>query len=142
VADQVKRVFLDANVLFTAAYNPNGLAAALITRQKKFRIAVTISRYAVEEAEYNLSLKSSESLPRFRELLTQIEVLDAPFPEGFNPLSLPADDAPIFQAALAAGATHLLTGDKKAFGSWMNKPSKTHGIVIQTVRQFFDDFSK
>lgn len=139
MADEVKRVFLDANVLFTAAYNPEGLAAALVMHQGTFRISVTISRYAVEEAEYNLSLKSPESLSRFRELLSQIDVLDVPLPEGFNPLGLPTDDAPIFQAALATGATHLITGDKKAFGSWMNKPSKTSGIVIQTVRQFFDN---
>jgi hypothetical protein len=48
-------------------------------------------------------------------------------------LDLPAKDMPIWAAAHAAKATHLLTGDLKDFGPHMNRPEATGGIVIQTV---------
>ena len=53
------------------------------------------------------------------------------FPEG-----LPAKDRPIFQAALACGATHLLTGDLKDFGAFFDRPEETYDIRIQTVADF------
>jgi hypothetical protein len=46
------------------------------------------------------------------------------------------NDQPIFQAALACQATHLLTGDIKDFGSFMNQPENTFAICIQTAAQF------
>ncbi|MEJ2327607.1 MAG: hypothetical protein P8Y27_17680 [Chromatiaceae bacterium] len=55
------------------------------------------------------------------------------------PLPLSAKDRPIFEAALAGGATHLLTGDLKNFGPFMNEPGQTKGIVIQTVAEFLRD---
>jgi len=85
--------------------------------------------------------KSPDSLRRFQELLTLVKIVEAHFQENSNSLGLPADDVPIFQAALETGATHLLTGDLKAFGPWMKKPSKTGGLVIQTIRHFFDSLS-
>jgi len=52
-------------------------------------------------------------------------------------LDLPSKDLAIFAAAVAGKSTHLLTGDKKHFGRYFNKPSRTAGITIQTVREFF-----
>ena len=37
---------------------------------------------------------------------------------------------------MASGATHLLTGDLKEFGPFMNRPEETFGILIQTVANF------
>ena len=53
------------------------------------------------------------------------------------PLELLVKDAPIFESALRVTATHLLTGDLKDFGPFMNERSKTGGILIQTVGDFF-----
>ena len=47
-------------------------------------------------------------------------------------------DRPIFQAAVACGATHLLTGDLKDFGTFMNQPEKTFGVRVQTVADFLE----
>jgi hypothetical protein len=57
--------------------------------------------------------------------------LSAPFPVG-----LPADDAVIFQAAVACRATHFLTGDLRHFGPLMNRPDVTSTIIIQTAAEF------
>ena len=53
-------------------------------------------------------------------------------------MKLPDDDLAIFGAALAGRATHFITGDKKHFGRYFNKPSGTAGVHIQTVLDFFN----
>ena len=54
------------------------------------------------------------------------------------PAGLADKDRPIFQAALACRATHLLTGDMKDFGPFMNRPEETFGVHIQTVGEFLN----
>ena len=54
------------------------------------------------------------------------------------PPALAEKDRPIFQAALACGATHLLTGDLKDFGAFMNQAEKTFGVLVQTVADFLE----
>lgn len=131
-------IFLDANVLFTAAYNPAGLVASLIRQQRSFHIEIVTSTYAVNEALHNLQLKNPEKIKAFKEGLLRVCIKEVYWEKNFNPLHLPLDDAPIFHAAMVTKSTHLLTGDLKAFGPWMNKPKMTCGIIIQTVRHFVD----
>ena len=45
-------------------------------------------------------------------------------------------DRPIFQAAAACRATHLLTGDLKDFGPLMNRSEDTSGVHVLTVAGF------
>ena len=129
------RLFLDANVLFTAARTPLGKAALLIVWGGEGHWQVITSAYAVEEASRNLELKAPTSLPQLVELLRNIEIvipsLSAPCPD-----SLPLKDRPIFQAAHTGKASHLLTGDLKDFGPVMNHPELTFGITVQTVAEF------
>ena len=54
------------------------------------------------------------------------------FPQG-----LARKDRPIFQAACRA--THLLTGDLRDFGRFMDRPDETLGVRIQTVAGFLDE---
>ena len=55
-----------------------------------------------------------------------------------SPQGLARKDRPIFQAALACRATHLLTGDLKDFGRFMNRHEETLGVRIQTVAELLD----
>ena len=106
------RVFLDANVLFSAAWlESSGLA-------RLWRLGETMlvtSAYALAEAERNLD--TDEERSRLRSLREKLKVVDAS-PEAALPagVELPAKDAPILLAAIDAGATHLLTGDRRHFG--------------------------
>jgi hypothetical protein len=59
-----------------------------------------------------------------------------------RPILLPQKDHPIFNAAIQCKATHLLTGDVKDFGPFMNHPQSTSGIIIQTVSGFLSDLMK
>jgi len=51
------RVFLDANVLFTAAYRPEGLSALLVELGAAGRVTLLTSPLAIVEAERNLEAK-------------------------------------------------------------------------------------
>jgi predicted nucleic acid-binding protein len=129
------RVFLDANILFTAAHNPKGKASLIIQSGTEGRYLLFTSDAAIEECKRNLAVKYPDCLARLDDLLSWITIfiadLSAPFPEG-----LPAKDAVIFQAAVACQATHFLTGDHRHFGPFMNHPNATNSIAIQTVSDF------
>jgi predicted nucleic acid-binding protein len=128
-----EKVFLDANVLFTAAHNPEGKAAFVIETSRHGRWDVVTSDLAVQEAVRNLENKYPQCLIAFEKMVRVIKII--PSGDGSRcVLELPQKDRPIFEAALHCGATHLLTGDLRDFGRYMNKPQ--YGVVIQTVSDF------
>ena len=135
------RLLLDANVLFTAAHNPSGKAALIIDLGAQGYWEVVTSSYAIEEARRNLSVKFPDYLKRFEILATR--VTRVPSRSGRNcPVPLPEKDRPILEVAIQCKATHLLTGDIKDFGPFMNNANLTGGVVIQTVSEFLDSFTK
>jgi uncharacterized protein len=131
----MRRLFLDANVLFTAAHNPDGKASLIIRLGAEGHWEIVTSDYAIEEARRNLSRKYPDRLAAFIEQQSALHVVPTAG-IGANPLALPEKDAPIFETARRSGATHLLTGDLQHFGHWMNGPNRADGIVIQTVSAF------
>ena len=117
------RLFLDANVLFSAAYRPN---AGLLRLWRLKNALLCSSRYALEEARINLADEGQHArLTALSGLIHLFEAGPGPLPRA---ISLPEKDAPILPAALAAHATHLLTGDVRHFGSYFGK--KIDGIAI------------
>lgn len=138
------RAFLDANVLFTAAYSPDGLSALIIEAGAARRVVVLTSLLAILEARRNLEAKRPVALPAFERHLRVIEVVADPSPsdvDRLTPAELAADDRPILAAAIAAGATRLVTGDQRDFGGWM---SHSHGLGVQimTPRQFLGEIPR
>jgi len=131
----VKRIFLDANVIFTAAHNPEGKAAMIIELSRHGHWRLITSRLAWEEARRNIRIKFPECLSRMDAFIKDIRVVPHCSRKPC-PIDLPAKDQPIFQAALEGRATHLLTGDMAHFGPFMNQAEKTGGIRIQTVSDF------
>jgi uncharacterized protein len=110
-------VFLDANVLFSAAYRPD---AGLLRLWELPDVRLITSAYALEEARRNLS--DVEQLARLDSLAGRMEIRveesDEPLPEG---VALPAKDRPILGGAIRAGTTHLLTGDVRHFGRYLGQ---------------------
>jgi predicted nucleic acid-binding protein len=134
-------LFLDANVLFTAAHNPSGKAALIIDLGVQGNWEIVSCSYAIEEARRNISIKFPDYLERFERLISAIS--EVPLRSGLScPVPLPKKDRPILEAATHCGATHLLTGDIKDFGPFMNHPGLTGGVVIQTVSEFLSSFMK
>lgn len=133
------RLFLDANVLFTAAHNPRGKAALVIDLGVQGHWTLYSSTYAKEEARRNLERKYPQCIRGLEAAQSHIHLIDHKsgliYPKG-----LAKKDQPIFQAALICGATHLLTGDIKDFGRFMNQPEDTFNVCIQTVADFLSQF--
>lgn len=110
-------VFLDANVLFSAAYRPG---AGLVRLWELRDVRLVTSAYALEEARRNL--RDTDQLERLDDLASALnvvtEVADEPLPAD---VALPSQDQPILRAAIRAGATHLLTGDARHFGAYFGR---------------------
>lgn len=134
----MKRIFLDANVIFTAAHNPQGKAVLLFELAGSGHWKLITSQLAWVEAHRNITIKFPECICGFKKLNQDLDILVNPGTRPC-PIELPAKDQPIFLAALQAQATHLLTGDKAHFGQYMNKSSETQKMIIQTVADFFRD---
>jgi predicted nucleic acid-binding protein len=113
----VDRVFLDANVLFSAAYRSD---SGLVALWRHAGATLLTSAHAVDEAQRNLT--DDDQRRRLGSLVGACEIVPTPaaaiLPAG---LRLPPDDALIFLAATAGHATHLLTGDKTHFGPYYGR---------------------
>ncbi|MDI9406538.1 MAG: hypothetical protein QM522_07495 [Chitinophagaceae bacterium] len=131
------RVFLDANVLFTAAHNPRGKAALVITLGSEGLFQLATSSYAREEARRNLERKVPDRLPEFSHQLSRIRLV-ADDPAILCPADLAEKEWPTYRAALACKAHVLLTGDLRDFGFLMNEPELANGLLIQPVADFLD----
>ncbi len=116
------RVFLDANVLFSAAYKADSNLAGLWTIPN---LQLFTSAYAAEEARVNLMDRRHQL--RLIELLQSVQLsmgLAALPPE----VTLPEKDRPILQAAVYARASHLVTGDKRHFGEYFGR--RIVGVLV------------
>jgi uncharacterized protein len=130
----VDRLFLDANVLFSAAY---GSGSGLLQLWKLQNVVLYSSRYALEEARINLT--EEDQLTRITKLAETIHLFDAApgkLPRG---ISLPEKDVPILLAAMEARATHLLTGDVRHFGQYFGK--SIEGIAVMLPGEYLKRFS-
>jgi uncharacterized protein len=131
----VDRPFLDANVLFSAAYKDDSALQAL---WKFSDIVLLTSALAVAEAVHNLTAKRPQQLSLLQQLLEAVTLVDpvaetASLPEE---VTLPEKDRPILLAAIAAGATHLLTGDQTHFGPYYGR--SIGGVLIVRPRDYLD----
>jgi predicted nucleic acid-binding protein len=129
------RVFLDANVLFAAAHNPEGKAALLVDLARDGLVELCTCALAVEEARRNLEEKFPEGLAALDRLMGPVRLVPTRV-QGPVPEVLPSKDRPILLSATGAGATHLVTGDIRHFGPLMGRPAKTGGILVCTVADF------
>lgn len=135
------RVFLDANILFTAAYSPDGLSALLIELGAAGRLTLLTSPLAIVEAERNLEAKRPSALPTLRGSLTAVGVVGEPSPgdvERLTPSDLSSKDRPLLAAAIVARATHFVTGDVADFGRWMDRRARLP-LRVLTPRQFLTE---
>lgn len=124
-ASPTDRVFLDANVLFSAAYRET---AGLRQLWELDGTRLLTSAYVLEETRRNLD--GEQQLRALNRLTETLElVAEAPGRKLPSGLDLPEKDRPILQAALEAGATHLLTGDVTDLGNLMG--TDLEGVRIE-----------
>lgn len=125
------RLFLDANVLFSAAYRED---ASLRELWRRPGVELVTSGYALEEARRNLDARHRLRLER---LMVGVRlVADSPVHDLPAGVELRVKDRPILGAAIAAGATHLMTGDRRDFGELYGE--RIAGVLIIPPRDFMD----
>ncbi|HEV2102430.1 MAG TPA: PIN domain-containing protein [Candidatus Acidoferrum sp.] len=123
------RIFLDANVLFSAAYHADsGLLA--FWRLRDFTLCS--SRYAIEEARINLEEETQRR--RQAQLTPTLQIFDTRERELPPSIKLPRKDVPILLAAMEAQATHLVTGDIRHFGPYFGKT--VQGVLVVTPAEY------
>jgi hypothetical protein len=120
------RVFLDANILFSAAYRTDSALGRLWRLGAPTELVTSL--YAIDEARRNLGdVHARERLTALVAALRIVpDILDGRIPAG---VELPAHDRPILLSAIAAHATHLLTGDRAHFGIYFER--NIGGVLIQ-----------
>jgi predicted nucleic acid-binding protein len=117
------KIFLDANVLFSAAYKADARVSRLWALDD---VVLCSSRYALEEARFNLS--DEDQRARLVKLSAKVQLFDAAHGDLPHGIRLPEKDVPILLAAIEARATHLLTGDVRHFEPYLGK--KIAGIAV------------
>jgi predicted nucleic acid-binding protein len=113
------KLFLDANVVFSAAHREEGRAQDLVALARSGHCELLTSTHALEEARRNLELKSAGFENRLAAALAQITVVaEAPadLVVWAQEHGLPLKDAPILAAAVHTKSDLLVTGDTRDFG--------------------------
>jgi predicted nucleic acid-binding protein len=132
----VTRVFLDANILFSAAYREGAGLAKLWSVAK---VQLVSSVYAVEEARRNLS--ADEQLKRLNKLAKSLELVTTVHQSVALPggIMLDEKDRPILAAAVGSKCAFLITGDSD-FNTLFRKT--VQGVTIVRARDFFREHGK
>lgn len=119
---EVPTVFLDANVLFSAALGGDAFALLLDLGRKKWIRLVTSSACCVE-ARTNLERKRPDELAQLSSVMKLVAITTADHGEHLDWASelIHPDDVHVLAAARASGASVLITGDIRDFGHLMNR---------------------
>jgi predicted nucleic acid-binding protein len=120
------RVFLDANVVFSAS-QPESAFARLVASARRHASVLT-SDIACVEARRNLDLKRPDWLGALVALVEEIEVV----PSAVFPLPVTVDekDVPLLCAAIRARSDYFVTGDRRDFGHLFE--TRVHGMLVIT----------
>jgi predicted nucleic acid-binding protein len=125
------RIFLDANILFSAAKS-NGAVRQLLELLRDGGHTLCADAYVVAEARRNLELKAPDS--SLDDLLAQVDV--APFEASELPpdvaARLPEKDRAVLAAAMRLRCETLVTGDRTHFGALYGKT--VNGVSIHSPR--------
>ena len=134
------KIFLDANIIFTAACTSHGSSRFLFSIAETGAVTLCTSLYALDEAKRNLAHKAADKLPTLEKLLPHLAIVPEPQPDKVAwavLLPLPRKDAPIMAAALSCKADILVTGDRRDFGRLLG--TATEGMLVlepaETVRR-------
>ena len=129
------RIFLDANVLFSAAKSAGAIRQLLRDLHADGQ-ALVADGYVATEARRNIDAKAAGDATQYLQaLLTQIEVSPVLYPATTQAavLWLPEKDRPVLLAAMALRCDALVTGDRTHFGPGYGKTFD--GVTIYSPAQ-------
>ena len=122
------RIFLDANILFSAA-RADGAIRQFLALTEAAGHELWADAYVFEEARRNLAAKTPSGLPVLEAMAARIKIggLLAGGPLLPETLVLPETDRPVLAAAVHHRCEILVTGDRTHFGA-------LYGKTIRSVR--------
>ena len=129
-------LFLDANILFSAAYRKQ---SGLLKLWKTKSATLVSSAYAIEEARRNLDTPPQKE--RLDNLIVGLYEIypfhvDIKLPEN---VTIREKDKPILMAAIVAKADFLITGDVRDFGKFYGK--KINGVTVLPPSEYLNRLS-
>ncbi len=129
------RIFLDANVLFSAAHGTGSPLHAFFRLAQAGMCELLASPYTLDEARRNIARKHPGKSADLEQLIAQITVCREAGAEAVlwaRSTGLPAKDSPILAAAAQAKSDILVTGDRADFGSLFGR--KFRGVEVLPPR--------
>ena len=129
------RIFLDANVLFSAGKS-NGAVRSFLGLLKSLGHTLVADGYVVGEARRNLEVKFPTAVEDFVALIKQVEAspnVSGPLRLEIAP-GLPEKDRPVLAASIHHQCQVLLTGDKTHFGPLYGQTIE--GVEIHSPASF------
>jgi uncharacterized protein len=137
------RVFLDANILFSAAKS-DGAIRQLLRKLTLAKHTLVADSYVQTEAQRNIAAKAdAQAVHDLDTLLSQIEVSTVQFAQSSPALQtaalwLPEKDRPVLLAAMVLACDVLVTGDSTHFGPGYGKLFE--GVTVCSPRQLAELF--
>ncbi|MBI2842669.1 MAG: hypothetical protein HYX78_04650 [Armatimonadetes bacterium] len=127
------RLFLDANVIFSAAYKKTSRVRWLWDIGD---VELVSSYYVVEEAKQNVWKERPESLSELEVLVSKMTISGGTAASDDLPedIDLHIKDRPVLAAAIEAQASHLLTGNTRHFDHLFWK--EVAGVMILTPAMY------
>lgn len=129
------RIFLDANVLFSAALRTDSPLRAFFDLADARLCELLASPYILDEARRNIARKHPAGIAELEQLIAKLvigrEAGDAEV-RWAHSMRLPAKDAPVLAAAVQAQADILVTGDRTHFGMLYGR--KLRGVEVLSPR--------
>jgi len=132
------RIFLDANILFSAAKS-DGAVRRLLRLLISAGHECQVDGYVTEEARRNLLAKAPGAVTALETQLSKLGVVGyRPVEPGFDAgAALPAKDRPVLAGAIRCGCAALVTGDRAHFGRLYGKTIQ--GVTIHSPRSLAEE---
>jgi predicted nucleic acid-binding protein len=127
------RIFLDANILFSAAKS-EGAIRSLLSLLRRAGHGCVADAFVAEEARRNLAMKAPGREAAFEALLAGIELAGVQRADDvLDPaVKLAEKDRPVLAAAIRLRCSALVTGDRTHFGALYGRT--INGVAIHSPR--------
>jgi|SRR5580704_12720 predicted nucleic acid-binding protein len=133
------RIFLDANILFSAAKSAGAIRQLLTTLLQAAGHECWIDGYVLDEARRNLAAKVPAGSAILEALLPRLHLATHQAADAALAARLPLveKDRPVLLAAIAARCAVLITGDRTHFGKLYGKTIQ--GVAVHSPRSVAEE---
>ena len=133
------KLFLDANVLFSAAYSPVGNVRSLMAAASECGFTMLVTDHVLGEAIRNLTRKAAHALASLEALESWVHVVPAASTiteAAARALGIVLKDAPVLAAAIDCQADVFVTGDARHFGHLYGQ--SVRGVRVLALRAAYE----